>query len=299
MVASPGPGKDYVIVAGLGRTGTLSLQAAFNILGYPAYHMESFLHHPEHTKMWADVAAAEGDEQEALLRTLFVDEIAAKHGYRATMDQHMADLFETQMRLFPNAKVVLTSHPKGAKGWVKSFKTLLRFIEAQSSPFTLTYPNPFGQIPMFKTLNQLRCMMGTRTMGFGPCQYTYGLWSRRKHDSDVDAVLEQAYTTHYERVLDVVPKERLLEFKVTDGWEPLCNFLALPFPSEAFPRVNDTTSLARITLAFRIAVYAWIPSLLLFLALAWRLCVRCLRSCGHSPKDAVTTDEDVSKKKER
>lgn len=34
------------------------------------------------------------------------------------------------------------------------------------------------------------------------------------------------------------PKERLLEWTVEDGWEPLCEFLGKPIPDEDFPHVN-------------------------------------------------------------
>lgn len=36
----------------------------------------------------------------------------------------------------------------------------------------------------------------------------------------------------------LVPKERLLEWSVEDGWEPLCEFLGKPVPDEPFPHVN-------------------------------------------------------------
>lgn len=36
----------------------------------------------------------------------------------------------------------------------------------------------------------------------------------------------------------LVPKERLLEWSVEDGWAPLCNFLGKPAPEEPFPHAN-------------------------------------------------------------
>ena len=36
----------------------------------------------------------------------------------------------------------------------------------------------------------------------------------------------------------LVPKDRLLEWTVEDGWEPLCKFLDKPVPDEPFPHVN-------------------------------------------------------------
>lgn len=37
-----------------------------------------------------------------------------------------------------------------------------------------------------------------------------------------------------------MPKERLLEWQPTDGWEPLCAFLGKQVPSTDFPSGNIT-----------------------------------------------------------
>lgn len=39
----------------------------------------------------------------------------------------------------------------------------------------------------------------------------------------------------------LVPKENLLEYKMGEGWKPLCDFLEVPVPEgKKFPRTNDT-----------------------------------------------------------
>ncbi|RYP42518.1 hypothetical protein DL767_000206 [Monosporascus sp. MG133] len=44
---------------------------------------------------------------------------------------------------------------------------------------------------------------------------------------------------HYNMVRGLVPKDRLLEWSVEDGWEPLCKFLGKPVPeNEPFPHAN-------------------------------------------------------------
>ena len=43
---------------------------------------------------------------------------------------------------------------------------------------------------------------------------------------------------HCNMIRGLVPKERLLEWTVEDGWEPLCIFLEKPVPDEPFPHVN-------------------------------------------------------------
>jgi len=43
---------------------------------------------------------------------------------------------------------------------------------------------------------------------------------------------------HYAKIRGSVAKERLLEWKVQDGWVPLCEFLEKPVPEVEFPSGN-------------------------------------------------------------
>ena len=36
------------------------------------------------------------------------------------------------------------------------------------------------------------------------------------------------------------PADRLLVYEVSDGWDPLCEFLGVPVPAAAFPYTNTT-----------------------------------------------------------
>ncbi|KAJ7919424.1 P-loop containing nucleoside triphosphate hydrolase protein [Mycena leptocephala] len=44
----------------------------------------------------------------------------------------------------------------------------------------------------------------------------------------------------YEEVWRLVQKEQLLEYRIGEGWESLCEFLDKGIPAEPFPKVNDT-----------------------------------------------------------
>lgn len=44
---------------------------------------------------------------------------------------------------------------------------------------------------------------------------------------------------HNAWVRSQVPKEKLLEMDLAEGWGPLCKFLGKPVPDEPFPRAND------------------------------------------------------------
>jgi hypothetical protein len=56
---------------------------------------------------------------------------------------------------------------------------------------------------------------------------------------DRDAMVA-AYERHNEAVRAAIPKERLLDWTPSDGWEPICERRDLPVPSEPFPVTNTT-----------------------------------------------------------
>jgi hypothetical protein len=63
---------------------------------------------------------------------------------------------------------------------------------------------------------------------------------------------------HNEAVEHAVPAGRLLVWKVTDGWEPLCEFLEVDVPDEPLPHVNDRDAfLERVTGGALDALQAW------------------------------------------
>ena len=66
---------------------------------------------------------------------------------------------------------------------------------------------------------------------------SFDLWS--KGDRQSLKALQQGLSDHNAHVRKVVPKDRLLEWQVTEGWEPLCQFLGKPAPDTPFPRINE------------------------------------------------------------
>lgn len=62
-------------------------------------------------------------------------------------------------------------------------------------------------------------------------------------EGDFEKRGKDVFLRHYDEVRSLVPKERLLEFNVRDGWEPLCDFLDERIPyGQKFPNVNDTNN---------------------------------------------------------
>ncbi|KXJ89358.1 hypothetical protein Micbo1qcDRAFT_12058 [Microdochium bolleyi] len=52
-----------------------------------------------------------------------------------------------------------------------------------------------------------------------------------------------AYEAHYNTIREKVPAERLLEYKLGSGWEPLCSFFGEPIPNFPFPQEDETTTM--------------------------------------------------------
>lgn len=63
---------------------------------------------------------------------------------------------------------------------------------------------------------------------------------------DFQANGKWVYREHCAVVRGSVPKERLLEWAVEDGWEPLCKFLGKEVPTTEFPNGNAPAGFQKI-----------------------------------------------------
>jgi hypothetical protein len=101
-----------VIGVGLGRTGTLSLKVALEMLGFrPCYHMVEVWANPPCMSDW--VAAANG---RADWEKLFA-------GYKATVDYPGCHFWRELIAAYPQAKVVLTV--REPRSWFESTQTTI------------------------------------------------------------------------------------------------------------------------------------------------------------------------------
>jgi hypothetical protein len=73
-----------------------------------------------------------------------------------------------------------------------------------------------------------------------------GLMARLFHDncwkSDFPANGTAFFRAHNETVRQAAEGRKFLEYEPGMGWDPLCNFLGLQVPAEAFPRSDDWAS---------------------------------------------------------
>lgn len=69
-------------------------------------------------------------------------------------------------------------------------------------------------------------------------------WMGCYTEEEMQAKARDFYRQHYEHVRRICPPERLLEFKLSDGWDPLCEFLGKEVPlGRESPWVNDAAVL--------------------------------------------------------
>lgn len=74
---------------------------------------------------------------------------------------------------------------------------------------------------------------------------------------DIDREIgRKAYDAFFQEIRELVPPERRLEFKLSDGWEPLCHFLDKPVPDVPFPRLNSSEQHRKTTRAVEQQMWA-------------------------------------------
>ena len=126
---------------------------------------------------------------------------------------------EELIAAYPDAKVILVERPFAA--WRASIaETIAVTFNPLNAVIALLEPQ----------------MMGTAVELFSAA---YRVLFKGKDRAEVEANLEREYQAYYERVKRVTPKERLLVYRVEEGWEPLCRFLGRKVPEEEFPRLNE------------------------------------------------------------
>ncbi|KXJ90332.1 hypothetical protein Micbo1qcDRAFT_164884, partial [Microdochium bolleyi] len=66
----------------------------------------------------------------------------------------------------------------------------------------------------------------------------FGHW-RARSAAELRANARLGYEAYYDRIREVVPEGRRLEYTLGSGWEPLCAFLGVDVPQGVeFPRLN-------------------------------------------------------------
>ena len=234
-----------VLIMGLPRSGTYSVAHAMKMLGYE--HVFHNLDVPLKSNevwrgwfraMWACLPYlrehmalpyfAKKSPPPAVFSRGDWDDLVG-HDYEVIADISVyfaAELIET----YPDAKIILWE--RGVDMWCQSYdKGVLQAFDFHSpiAMFGRKYIAPFSGVYWHTTM-------------------WYGIagWLRAKDIKGMRRNARDRYKEHFETVRKMARRENLLEYRLGDGWGPICEFLDCPVPSEPFPHLNEAESIKKM-----------------------------------------------------
>jgi len=188
-----------LIGAGYGRTGTLSLKSALELLGYQrCHHMIEVINKPGEADKW--LAAIDNPR---------VDWDDLFDGFEACVDWPACHFYKELADFYPHAKVLLT------------VRDPLQWFESMSAT-TLNVIRPRLADPENRNLGSELVVKGAFE----------GNIDDPNHAADI-------FDRHTQDVVDSIDADRLLIYNIGEGWGPLCEFLDKPVPAATFPRINS------------------------------------------------------------
>lgn len=197
-----------VVGAGLPRTGTSSLKAALErLLGGGCHHMSVIPGHPfELGAGWQRALHGGTTDWDQLFG-----------GYVAAVDWPASTFWRELSEANPGALVILSVRDS-AEVWWQSFNEMVL------PPARLCLAPGWTQGRDLVTL--LERFTGTEQ------------W-------DHPQTLMEAYERHNAAVRKGIPGNRLLEWRATEGWKPICRELDVPAPDEPFPWIDGRNTRAK------------------------------------------------------
>jgi Sulfotransferase domain len=202
-----------VIGAGFGRTGTMSLKAALERLGFgPCFHMIDLIRNPTPLPYWQ--AAADGEK---------VDWTEALDGWESTIDWPGCTFWEEMAEIWPDAPVLLSV--RDPEAWYRS--TYNSIHEAKEMALRGELQGNTEEPPDPAVMQMINGLIWKGTFKGRFTDKKFALEVFRRHNEDVKSK---------------VPADRLLVYEIKQGWGPLCDFLGVEVPDEPMPHLNDTES---------------------------------------------------------
>ncbi len=127
--------------------------------------------------------------------------------YNATLDAPAAYFWPELSRVFPDALILLSI--RSEESWWRSASQTVMKTEGMVSPEWDAMNNAMRASRFATTRSDKQSMI-------------------------------HGFRQHNERVRAEADPDRLLEWTIGDGWEPLCSALNVPIPDQPFPHTNST-----------------------------------------------------------
>jgi hypothetical protein len=222
----------YVIGAGLPRTGTLTQKLALEQLGLgPCYHWVNLISDLDAVELWH--RSLDGED---VFEQIFT-------GHHSTVDWPGGFFYRELAERHPEAKVLLSVREPDS--WERSYRETIWNLTRGDS--------------LIRHLSDARREVDPRWRRYLELVDRM-LWSDRSPfgaGDDAGEMIAQM-EAHNDAVRESFSPERLLVWRVTEGWEPLCEFLERPVPELALPHANDAeTFRSRVIDAALDALVAW------------------------------------------
>ncbi|KAI9770986.1 MAG: hypothetical protein M1840_002690 [Geoglossum simile] len=227
-----------VLVMGLPRSGTYSVAHAMRMLGHE--HVFHNLDVPlQANEVWGGLFRAMWACLPYLREHMGLPYFAKKNPpptvfTRADWDnlvgqdyQVVADIsvyFAAELiGTYPDAQVILWQRDIDA--WYQSYDSgVLQGFDFHSpvAMFARKYIAPFSGVYWHMTM-------------------WYGIagWLQAKDINGMRTNARDRYREHFETVRKMAKPGKLLEYRLSDGWEPICEFLDCLVPDEPFPHLNE------------------------------------------------------------
>ncbi|WQF89320.1 hypothetical protein CDEST_14334 [Colletotrichum destructivum] len=182
--------------------------------------MSASSENPPDCLMWSDALAAKYDG----IGEFGKDKWDALLGHcQAVTDWPAASFAAELIEAYPEAKVILTT--RDVDSWFESTRVTVNHRANDRFLWLLSHFDWASSMyyPMLR-------------------KYWDAVFKR-----DFEKHGKKVFLEHNDHVRRLVPPDRLLEYRVGEGWEPLCKFLGCPVPSTPFPRDNSGNSFVRRT----------------------------------------------------
>jgi hypothetical protein len=188
-----------IVGSGFGRTGTYSLKAALEQLGFgPCHHMSEVIGSPDQIAGWAEAANGAANYEK-----IFRD-------FSSAVDFPISAFWQDVLEVNPDAKVILSY--RDAEDWYDSFSQTILPLVLDKAAW------PENARPWFEMMDAV--IIGKAFGG----------------RTDRDSILA-AYRAN-EAAVRAVGSDKALVVHAREGWGPLCKFLGVDVPSEPYPKTN-------------------------------------------------------------
>jgi hypothetical protein len=210
------------------------MQAALETLGCaPCYHGYTTLYNISDCPVWSRAFEAKYHSNGRPFTRPDWDNLLGKYG--AVTDSPAVCFADELIAAYPEAKVVLVE--RDIESWYRSFQEIIDGYYTRINDIL-----PILDPQLLGPANRLFAYVFRDRKGF----------FRATNKQELRDNARIVYKEHYAHVRAITPKERLLNFQLKEGWEPLCEFLGKEIPEVPFPKLHEQGALKKRIWGFRI-----------------------------------------------